>query len=74
MFSLDGKETNFSEEDKARRNKIVCLLRDWNLLSIKNESRVKDPLASMNQIKVISHKDKDDWILESKYTIGSHRV
>ena len=71
MFALDGKDTNFSEEDKARRNKIVYLLRDWNLLKIKDETKVKEPVATMNQIKVIAHKDKDNWILESKYTIGS---
>lgn len=70
MFSLDGKETDFSEEDRGRRNKIICLLRDWNLLKIKDEEKVKAPLASMNQIKVISYAEKPKWILESKYTIG----
>ena len=73
MFALDGKETNFSEEDKARRNKIVCLLKDWNLLKIKDEDKVKEPVASMNQIKVIPFKEKADWILESKYTIGNRK-
>lgn len=73
MFSLDGKETNFSEEDKARRNKIVCLLKDWNLLRIKDEIKIKEPVASMNQIKVIPFKEKADWILESKYTIGNRK-
>jgi len=70
MFALDGKETDFTEEDKARLNKIICLLRDWNLLSIKEEEKVKTPLASMNQIKVLSFAEKDKWTLESKYTIG----
>jgi hypothetical protein len=70
MFALDGKETDFSEEDRARRNKIVCLLRDWNLLRIKDEDKVRVPLASMNQIKVLPFSDKANWILESKYTIG----
>jgi len=70
MFALDGKETDFSDEDKARRNKIICLLRDWNLLKIKDENKVKAPMASMNQIKVIAHKEKSKWTLESKYTIG----
>jgi hypothetical protein len=70
MFALDGKDTDFSEEDKARRNKIITLLRDWKLLTIKDEEKVKAPLASMNQIKVIAYKDKANWMLESKYTIG----
>lgn len=70
MFALDGKETDFSDEDKARRNKIICLLRDWNLLKIKDENKVKAPMASMNQIKVLSYADKAKWQLESKYTIG----
>lgn len=70
MFALDGKETDFSEEDKARRNKIITLLRDWNLLTIKDEAKVKSPVASMNQIKVLSYAEKSKWTLESKYTIG----
>ena len=70
MFALDGKETDFSEEDKARRNKIVTLLRDWNLLKIKDELRVKEPMASMNQIKVLPFSEKSKWTLESKYTVG----
>ena len=70
MFALDGKETDFTEEDKARRNKIITLLRDWNLLRIKDEAKVKSPMASMNQIKVLNYAEKGKWILESKYTIG----
>ena len=71
MFILDRKETNFTEEDLARRNKIITLLRDWNLLTVKDESKIKAPLASMNQIKVISFQDKINWELEAKYSIGS---
>lgn len=70
MFALDGKETDFSDEDKGRLNKIVTLLRDWNLLTIKDEDKVKAPMASMNQIKVLSYADKAKWKLEAKYTIG----
>lgn len=70
MFALDGKETDFTEEDKARRNKIITLLRDWNLLRIKDEAKVKSPMASMNQIKVLNYAEKGKWVLESKYTIG----
>jgi len=70
MFALDGKETDFTEEDKGRRNKIICLLRDWNLLTVKDEEKVKAPIASMNTIKVISYAEKDKWELVSKYCIG----
>lgn len=70
MFQLDGKETDFSDEDRGRLNKIITLLRDWNLLKIKDEDKVKAPMASMNQIKVLSYADKAKWKLESKYTIG----
>lgn len=73
MFALDGKDTDFSEEDKARRNKIIMLLRDWSLLQIKDEEKVKAPVASMNQIKVLSYADKAKWTLESKYTIGNQK-
>jgi Bacteriophage translational regulator len=70
MFQLDGKTTDFSEEDLARRNKIVSLLRDWKLLKVLEEDKIKAPLASMNQIKVIAYAEKSKWVLESKYTIG----
>ena len=71
MFILDGKVSNFTEEDKARRNKIISLLRDWNLLKVKDDSKIKTPIASMNAIKIISHKDKHFWDLETKYSIGN---
>lgn len=70
MFLLDGKPSNFSDEDKGRRNKIAALLADWGLLKIVDEESVKDPLATMSQIKIISHKEKDQWLLESKYNMG----
>jgi hypothetical protein len=76
MFMLDGKVSNFTEEDKARRNKIISLLKDWNLLKLKGEvnlKKIQSPLASMNTIKIISYKDKHNWDLESKYSIGNIR-
>ena len=69
LFALDGKNTNFSSNDLQRRNRIAKLLSDWGLISIVNESQVKE-LAPLNQIKVLSFKDKGDWTLESKYNIG----
>ena len=74
MFALDGKQTDFSDEDKGRRNKIIELLSDWRLLTVVNPDVIKAPLASMSQIKIINHKEKGDWILESKYNIGRKKV
>lgn len=70
MFSIDGKPSNFSEEDKGRRNKIIELLQDWGLLKVVDSESIKDPLASMSQIKIINHKEKGEWTLETKYNMG----
>lgn len=70
MFAIDGKPSNFSEEDKSRRNKIAELLQDWGLLKVIDTDRIKEPLASMSQIKIINHKEKSEWILEAKYNMG----
>ena len=69
LFALDGKNTNFSSNDLQRRNRIAKLLSDWGLISIVKEEQVEE-LAPLNQIKVLSFKDKGDWTLESKYNIG----
>lgn len=73
MFILDGKPSNFSEEDMGRRNKIAELLQDWGLLTIIDPEKIKDPISPMNQIKVLNYKEKHDWILEAKYQIGRKR-
>ena len=70
LFALDGKETNISENDIARRNTIAKLLGDWGLVEGKG---VTDPVAPLSQIKIISFKDKDDWELCTKYNIGRKR-
>jgi len=70
MFALDGKLANFSEEDKGRRNTIIQLLSDWNLVKVVDENYIKEPKAPMSQIKIIPHKDKANWTLEAKYNIG----
>ncbi len=69
LFALDGKNTNFSSNDLQRRNRITQLLSDWGLVSVVNSDSIKD-LAPLNQIKVLSFKDKSEWTLESKYNIG----
>jgi len=71
LFALDGKNTNFSLNDVQRRNRIVQLLVDWGLVSINIVSKEKiSDLAPLNQIKVLSFKEKNEWTLESKYNIG----
>ena len=70
LFALDGKETNLSENDIARRKSIANLLRDWGLVEVKGDST---PTAPLSQIKIISFKEKDEWILETKYNIGKKR-
>ena len=70
LFALDGKQTNLSENDIARRNTISRLLSDWGLVNVKGTITESAPLS---QIKIISFKDKDDWTLETKYNIGKKR-
>ena len=73
LFALDGKPTNFSDEDKARRNTIANLLAEWDLIDIVDDNRTKDPIAPLNQIKILAHKEKNEWKLEAKYNIGKKR-
>ena len=70
MFAIDGKASNFSEEDKGRRNKIIELLQDWELLKVVEPESIKNPMALMSQIKIINHKEKNEWTLEAKYNMG----
>ena len=70
LFALDGKQTNLSDNDIARRNTIANLLRDWGLVTIMGNS---EPVAPLSQIKIISFKEKNEWILETKYNIGKKR-
>ena len=70
LFALDGKETNLSENDIARRNTIANLLKDWGLVEVIGNSEL---IAPLSQIKIISFKEKDEWILETKYNIGKKR-
>lgn len=73
LFALDGKSTDFSEEDMGRRNTITGLLEEWNLLEVVDKSKMEEPRTPMNQIKVIPYKEKSEWSLEQKYSIGSKR-
>ena len=73
LFALDGKPTNFSDEDKGRRNTIVKLLEDWGLVEVVDRTKVEEPIAQINQVKIISHREKDDWDLIAKYSIGKKK-
>ena len=72
LFALDGKHANLTINDVQRRNRIARLLSDWGLISIVNDESILD-IAPLNQIKVLSYKDKSDWVLEQKYNIGSKK-
>ena len=75
LFALDGKRTNLSLNDVQRRNRIIQLLVDWGLVTIDSSSQEKiADLAPLNQIKVLSFKEKNDWTLESKYNIGRKKT
>ena len=70
LFALDGKHANLTVNDVQRRNRIAQLLADWGLVGVVDAIRIQD-IAPLNQIKVLSYKDKGDWILETKYNIGA---
>ena len=72
LFALDGKHANLTVNDIQRRNRIIQLLVDWGLVSIISAEKIQN-IAPLNQIKVLSYKDKGDWILETKYNIGSKK-
>lgn len=72
LFALDGKHANLTVNDIQRRNRIIKLLSDWGLVTVVNPDKVSD-IAPLNQIKVLPYKEKDEWILEAKYSIGSKK-
>ena len=70
LFGLDGKPSNFSEEDIARRNTIANLIAEWGLVEIVKPEMTKEPVAAMSQVKIIPFKEKNEWDLVTKYNIG----
>lgn len=70
LFALDGKPTNFSKEDKARRNTISNLVDQWDLIDLVDQSKTSENVAPLNQIKVLPFKEKAEWELVAKYNIG----
>jgi len=71
LFLLDGKQSNFDESDVSRRNTIIDLLEQWSLISVVDKTKVEEPKAPLSQIKIVSFKEKQDWKLTAKYSIGS---
>jgi len=74
LFALDGKPFNMTEDDVARRNTIVRLLSEWELVTLVDDTIIKEPQAPLSKIKVLPHKEKSDWQLVSKYNIGKRYV
>lgn len=74
LFALDGKDTDLSENDLARRNAIAKLLEDWGLVTVINKSQLENPPPIfLSQVKIISHKEKNDWVLTPKYNVGKRK-
>jgi hypothetical protein len=73
LFALDGKPTNFSDNDLGRRNSIVNLLAEWGLLNLVDVNKTAEPVVPLGQIKIIAHKDKPNWDLVAKYNIGNKK-
>ena len=72
LFLLDGKHSDFSENDLQRRNRITKLLADWGLVDVIDEEKINN-IASVSQIKILPHKEKHEWTLIPKYSIGSKK-
>ncbi len=71
LFLLDGKQSNFDESDVSRRNTIIDLLQQWNLISVVDKTKIEEPKAPLSQIKIVSFKEKQEWKLTAKYSIGN---
>lgn len=75
LFALDGKPTDITENDLSRRNAIVKLLQDWGLVTVVKKQQIEEPAPIfLSQIKILSHKEKDDWQLVPKYNIGGSKA
>jgi hypothetical protein len=70
LFILDGKPSNFSDEDLARRNTIANLMHEWELFDIVDKQKTEAPVAPISQIKILPYNEKEDWELVAKYNIG----
>jgi len=73
LFALDGKPSNFGDEDTARRNTIANLIAEWGLVQLVDPSKSQEPVAPLSQIKVLPFKEKEEWNLVAKYNIGKKK-
>jgi len=73
LFKLDGLPSDLSDDDISRRNAIISLLEEWDLLTVLDEDTIDEPMASIAQIKILPYKEKDDWELIPKYHIGRRK-
>ena len=73
LFALDGKPSNFTESDIARRNTITNLLKEWDLVEVVSDSQTQNPVAPISQVKVLPFKEKQEWELVAKYNIGKRK-
>ena len=74
LFALDGKPTNFSENDQARRNTITNLLSEWGLIVLVDSEKTAELVVPLNQLKILAYKEKEEWTLTAKYNIGNKKV
>ncbi len=70
LFILDGKRNTLTNGDVARQNKIIALLEEWNLIKVKDQSQIRDPVCSLANIRIVKHGEKSDWVFKSKYALG----
>ena len=73
LFALDGKTSDISENDIARRNTIALLLQDWELLKIIDKKQIEENVVDMSQIKILTYKEKNDWNISHKYSVGAKK-
>lgn len=73
LFALDGKPSNFGDEDRGRRNTIANLLAEWGLIKLVNPAKSAEPVAPLSQIKILPHREKNEWNLVAKYNIGKKK-
>jgi len=74
LFALDGKPTDFTDEDKGRRNTIALLLEEWSLIKIVESNSCASPRTPLSQIKILPYKEKSEWELVAKYNIGRKKT
>lgn len=74
LFQLDGKPANFTEDDIARRNTIANMLSEWGLVELVDKNKSAAPVVPINHIKILNFKEKSEWKLEAKYSIGRKRT